>query len=255
MKIAVVIVNYNSVQATFNLAKKLDTYKNINFTYVVNNSPRGDIQRSRKFRSDKLVLLENSGNLGFAGGVNVGLKRAMEKDVDIFLLINPDVAISQKDLKHLLESEFDITSPILHFARLGKDVYDYGGRVIWPIGRPVHREYSSLQKGVPPIDYVSGACMLIKREVVEKIGFFDERFFMYFEDVDYCLRAKRAGFTVGVNANVVVNHQIIEHRFSKDPDKTRYLLDSNRKFIDKWVPWYFLPAAYFYWFLLLIKSS
>ncbi|MBI3631833.1 MAG: glycosyltransferase, partial [Candidatus Vogelbacteria bacterium] len=183
-KAVAILINFNGRESTKRLVLILEQFRSIATTLIIDNgSTDGSKEQLGRSAYNKAILLETNRNLGFSGGVNVGLKRAMEKDVDIFLLINPDVVISQKDLKHLLESEFDITSPILHFARLGKDVYDYGGRVIWPIGRPVHREYASLQKGVPPIDYVSGACMLIKREVVEKIGFFDERFFMYFEDV------------------------------------------------------------------------
>ncbi len=92
----------------------------------------------------------------------------------------------------------------------------------------------------------------IRKEVFEKIGYFDERFFMYFEDADFCLRATQAGFSVRVNPDVIVRHNIKEHRYILNRHKNKYQFKSNILFSQKWVPWYFLTISYFYLFLIFI---
>lgn len=204
-----------------------------------------------------LIVVDNSKvNRGFAGGVNLGIKQALQKGAEAVILVNPDITISRPQLDALFETRGDIVAPVLTFKRNGKVVNDYGGRVNFFLGRTTHIESTGYPLSAiryPP-DYVSGACMLIRQPVFEKIGFFDERFFLYFEDADFCLRAKRAGFSVVCNPNILVAHQIREHRFSQDKLKIGYLLGSNWQFINKWVPWYFWPMAYFYWVLLWLKT-
>ena len=96
-----------------------------------------------------------------------------------------------------------------------------------------------------PVDWVLGAAMVARQEALDQVGWFDERYFMYFEDADFCLRAKGAGFTVGT-AKCVVKHNIEEHRFGKNKLKKQYLINSNKQFIKTWVPMYFWPIAYTY---------
>ncbi len=200
---------------------------------------------------ENLIVVDNDNiNRGFAAGVNLGIKKALAKKAEMVLLINPDIKISQTQIKKLSEFDGDIIAPVLTFKRGGKKIYDFGGKVNWLIGRTTHWENTS---GL--VDYVSGACMLIRREVFEKIGFFDEKYFMYFEDADFCLRATNAGFTVSVAKNISVEHQIKEQRDSRDRFKLDHNLKSNLIFISKWVPWYFKPVAYGYWILLTIKVA
>lgn len=111
--------------------------------------------------------------------------------------------------------------------------------------------HSGGEVGPGSLDYVSGCAMLIRRPVLEKIGLFDERFFLYFEDADYCQRAIRAGFKVAVEPKAIVTHHIIEKE--KKPFRQQWeMLKSNYKFINKWLPFYKRPLAYRYWLVLLL---
>lgn len=189
-----------------------------------------------------LISVDNSRhNRGFAGGVNIGIKKALASGATHILLVNPDLKITQANIDELLKTQADIVGPVLKFERFGKTIYDFGGKVNWFLGRPTHWENAS-----GPIEYLSGACLLIKREVIKKIGLFDERFFMYFEDVDFCLRAKRAGFSIAVNPDVVVSHQIAEQRKTHDRFKIMANLRSNWRFILKWQPLIFKPLGLLY---------
>lgn len=223
------------------------------FTVVVNYR---SWDRIKRIKVPNLIVIDNDkNNIGFAAAVNKGVRKALKSAATHVLLLNPDVIINSNDLQKLLKIDGDIVSPILKFRRQGEWIYDFGGKVNWVFGRTVHIETASDQRLVTSdqSDYVSGACMLIRREVIEKIGFFDEGFFLYFEDVDFCLRAKRAGFKMAVNPKIVVPHAIFEQRYSHDKFKIQQNLKSNLLFIRKWVPWYFQPIAHIY--LLLVAAK
>jgi len=106
---------------------------------------------------------------------------------------------------------------VIKFNRNEKTVYDLGGKVNMVFGKTSHREVQAAsilrllrfaRNDVYQVDYVSGCCMMIKREVFERIGFFDEEFFLYYEDVDFCLRAKKAGFKTFVLPSASVVHKL-----------------------------------------------
>ena len=94
--------------------------------------------------------------------------------------------------------------------------------------------------------------MVIKREVFEKIGYFDKRFFLYFEDVDFCLRVKRADLSLSVEPQSDVTHHTLIGA-QKPLVVSLHLLKSNFIFINRWVPLLARPFAYFYWLLLSSK--
>lgn len=194
--------------------------------------------KSRLPKLANLIVVDNDKiNRGFAKAANIGIKNALGKGSNKILLLNPDISISKKQIETLVLTSGDIISPVL----VSEGKVDFGGKINWLFGRTTHGKYKD-------IEYVSGACMMVDKKVFEKIGFFDERFFMYCEDVDFCLRAKKAGFEIRSNQNIKVNHKL-----SKNKRKYRYVLQSNLKFINKWVPWYFKPTAYLYWFYLWLK--
>lgn len=216
-----------------------------------------ELQRRISSAEEKIIVVDNDKeNRGFAGGVNKGIRIALKEKYSHVLLINPDLDITPQEIKKLATNKADIVGPILKFQRGHEWIYDHGGKINWFLGRTGHFESheAKIDSYENDIDYISGACMLVSVKVFEKIGLFDERFFMYFEDADFCLRAKKTGFSVGVNSEVIVEHQISEHRYSRNTKKLEYLLQSNLTFINKWVPWYFKPTAYAYWLALSVKS-
>lgn len=221
MKLSIVIVNFQSDKKVKKLVKEV---RGVGVVKVVDN---------------------NKNNVGFAAGANIGIREALKNGVEKILLVNPDTKLERLGWLGRLGELGDVESPVVKFKRRGKWIYDFGGRVNWILGRTKHIELSSMNYELckNKIDYVSGACMVVDRKVFEKIGLFDERFFLYFEDVDFCLRAKKAGFTVRINPKIVVEHQIAEHRFSKNFRKFELAWESNFKFVLKWVWPGFWPLA------------
>jgi len=208
---------------------------------------------SLKLRGVK--ILRNFKNLGFAKGMNVGIRRAIKNGAEAVLLLNQDAVVEKNFLVPLLENSADIVGPVIKFKRQGRWVYDLGGKINWWLGRTKHEEMENGEwrmENIKDIDYVSGCAMMIKRPVLEKIGLLDERYFLYFEDADFCLRAKKAGFKVAVEPKSLIFHKLTEGR--KKPLKQRlHLLKSNLIFINRWIPFWKKPIAYLYWWLLMFK--
>jgi len=123
------------------------------------------------------------------------------------------------------------------------------------LGRSYHIEFRSQELGVrsqKEIDYVSGCCMLIRRKVFEKIGLLNEKYFLFFEDPDFCLRAKKAGFKVALEPKSIVLHKLSEGK-AKPWRCFYHLIRSNLIFINTWIPFYRRPIAYLYLWLLAFK--
>lgn len=204
------------------------------------------------WQSKILIVNNNKKNLGFAGAVNEGIKKAIKNKAEAVLLLNQDTVVDKDFLGPLLSNKADIVAPIIKFKRNNQWVYDYGGRIDWVTGKTSHVEIVNRKQLIvnsKSIDYVSGCCMLIRRPVWEKIGFFDQRFFLYNEDVDYCLRAQKAGFKISVEPKSIIYHNLKEGK--KKPLWQRYqLVKSNLLFIHKWLN---KPLAYIYWLLVSAK--
>jgi len=260
MKLYIVIINYKKYLETKNCLNSLFRFLPEKYTeniIFVDNESMGDIEGVRK-RFPEVAIIKNKENLGFAKAINQGIGEALKRKATHILILNNDTIVNFDFVTPLLNSNYDLVSPIIKFKRKGKGWYDFGGRVNWLFGRPYHLETKKitnykLQITNYKLDYVSGCAILTKRKVFEKIGLFDEKYFLYFEDVDFCLRAKKAGFTMGVEKNSLVTHLLEEEKSETRLFKLKYLLLSQKIFIDKWVSWYFKPFACLYYLWLKIK--
>ncbi|MCL5676041.1 MAG: glycosyltransferase family 2 protein [Patescibacteria group bacterium] len=223
--IAIVIVNYNGHTDTVECLKSLRVLPNLQNCQiiVVDNNPTGDsLAKIKEFASKDqnmpLSFIANKNNLGFTGGNNAGIKKALDNKADFILLLNNDTLVDKYLLRSLLEFSAGhpgagIIGPKIYFAsgcEYRKERYQEKerGKVIWYAGGLIdwHNVYLS-HRGVDEVDigqfekaeetdFVSGCAMFIKREVLEKIGLLDDKYFLYLEDADLCQRAKLAGFKI-----------------------------------------------------------
>jgi len=159
----------------------------------------------------------------------------------------------EKDfLSPLLENPADIVGPVIKFRRQERWIYDFGGKINWWLGRNKHIENYELRITNYELDYVSGCAMLVWRRVFEKIGLFDERYFLYFEDADFCLRAKKAGFKIAVEPKSTIIHHLKEGK--KKPLWQRWeVVKSNFIFINRWIDWWRKPLAWGFWLVRGVK--
>lgn len=166
-----------------------------------------------KWEKEGVIVIRNEENLGYGGGNNIGIRSALSMGGEYVLILNPDVIIKKKSieiLKNILinNDQIGVVGPKI----LSPDgsIWSRGGKID-PIRYSAGLiDYGSLDRDVDKkivdVDFVSGTAIMVKREVFEKIGLFDERYFLYYEDVDFCLRAKKAGFRVALVSSSRITH-------------------------------------------------
>lgn len=241
MKLTIIIIHYGKVARTeeclVKLAKKIDQHQLI----LINNT-QDDIKALTKIIPGT-ELIDNRANTGFAKAANQGITLGLaNKSVTHVMLMNNDLEIAIGTLDELLttfvrDKSAGIVTPILHH----QGGYDWGG-VYSPIsGMVKHANWDNKPKTILSVQHVAGAAMLISREVVDKIGMLDERFFLYYEDLDFCLRAQRAGYTIRINPSVVAEHTTSAG--SSLVRRTLHQWRSHLLFVAKHMPRTALPTA------------
>jgi GT2 family glycosyltransferase len=161
---------------------------------------------------------------GYAEGINLLLKKHIN-DFDIFFVANPDIDISSLQKGTFMDavSKLDIWG---YAMRQDGKIY-YGGRID-PMRMSGGLLVGKSGERFTGVDFVSGSLMAIRKNVIEKIGYFDETFGMYYEDVEYCYRAKKNGFSVGIDTENIYSH----FEDSKtNPVKSRFLAKNRMKFL------------------------
>ncbi len=211
-KVAIIITTYNQeelLRECIASIKKNTNYKNYKI-YLIDDSGRGKIGKEIKEEFNWVNVSTNKKNLGFSKANNIGIKKAMkEYNPDYILLLNDDCEIVDKDwLKEIIKvGESENKIGILGCKILYPDgsLQNLGGYLKkWKI----ELELNETKKEVFEVDHVMGACFMIKKGVIKKIGLLDEIYSPYLlEDTDYCLRAKKAGFKIVTVPFVKIIHK------------------------------------------------
>ncbi|MBI3520563.1 MAG: glycosyltransferase family 2 protein [Bacteroidetes bacterium] len=228
--ISIITVNYNQAKVTCELLKSLSriSYLAIEIIVVDNASSEGTEMISDQFPGIKLVC--SNKNLGFAGGNNLGLKEAQGKYI---LFINNDVEVSPDFLEPLVArlSHLDTTaavSPKIKYFTPGTTIQYAGSYAVNPFTlRNTHigtGETDYGQYNEPRLtSYAHGACMLVKKSVIDLIGSMDECFFLYYEEQDWCERMNRHGYHIFYVPQSEVFHKESMSTGKNSPLKTYYL--------------------------------
>lgn len=219
MSLAVVIVNYNTSKLLQECLESIFTYvQKIDFKVcVVDNGSSDDSVSEVKRKFPQVRVIEAGENLGFSKGNNLGIKAL---SADYYLLLNSDTQVGQgvfdKLVKFAKVNSLDIASCQL----LNPDRSFQGNGGKFPFGLALwswlsgldflHPAIPSFHQGNPAyykdIDWVGGTAMLLGKSVIDQIGLLDENIFMYAEDVEYCLRAKKKGFKIGWTSSTSIIH-------------------------------------------------
>ena len=236
LRVGIVVLNWKKVDDTLACLESLRQLEYPAFEVVVvdNGSADGSPALIRE-RFEGISLIENSRNLGFAAGNNVGIRHLLRRGVDYVLLLNNDTIVTSELLRVLVDyaeadPEIGILGPKIYYHREANIIWSAGG-TLGPTGEPGHLRVGETDDGSPEsvrdVDYVTGCAILIKRRVVERIGLLDERFFIYFEEAEWCARARRAGFRVVYVPEARMWHKIEmgERRYSR---RYTYLMARNR---------------------------
>lgn len=259
-KVIIVILNYNGANdlplCLYSL-RQID-YPNYKVIVVDNHSEDDSVSLIRK-KFKEVKLIENKENLGFALGNNIGIKQALKDGADYVLILNPDTKVSRSFLKKLVvlaekEPQAGILGPRICYLQRAKIIWFAGGKINWWRGRGEHlgfEQKNQKEEGPKECDFITGCAMLIKKEVFNKIGFFAPDYFLYYEDLDFCQRAKEAGFKILYCPSALIWHK--EPSKKTELFRTYYLVRNGLLFMKKYAPLPFLVLFYLECFIKAIK--
>jgi len=167
--------------------------------------------------NNRMILIKNKDNYGFTGGNNIGIRYALKNlNSNYILLLNNDTVVDPQFLNILVKEAQDDNVGIL-----GPNVYYYsdpdrivyiGGNINYYTGKITHPYFNEIKNdlNISEIDYISGCSLLIKREVIEEVGLLNNQYFLYYEDTDWCLRAKNKGFKIIHAPEAKVWHKVLD---------------------------------------------
>jgi GT2 family glycosyltransferase/glycosyltransferase involved in cell wall biosynthesis len=203
--IASIVLNYRTPDQTWLAVRSLQTSTVETRVWVVDNGS-SDHSFERLTAMPDVTVLDAGRNLGFAGGCNLGIRAALEAGASFVLLVNSDAVLAPDSLATLLaiaaaRPQAGILAPIILSREEPDRVASAGIRFSVTSGRMRHIAAGQRLSGLPAVeaqavDAVSGCVMLIRRQALERVGGFDEAFFFSFEDIELCLRVRKAGFEV-----------------------------------------------------------
>jgi GT2 family glycosyltransferase len=217
--IGLVTVTYNSeeVLPDFLRSVAIQTHKNF-ILYVIDNASTDEsLTLLRNWNDDRIRLIANSENHGIAGGNNQGIQQALQDGCDSILLINNDTQFNE-DLISALARELyahpvGIVCPKIMYFDEPQRFWAAGGRFDKRLGyRPVHLAAEEIDRGqcnqARFIDYTPTCCTLIRKSVFAEVGLMDERYFVYFDDVDFMYRAVMAGIKILYSPTTTLLHKV-----------------------------------------------
>ena len=249
IKHAVVLVNYKGWADTIVCVNSIKKCKDAPHIIVVDNgSPDDSVSQLQKTFPD-LDLIASPTNLGFSAGNNLGIKRALRKGAQVVYILNNDTEVDPNlffRAYRYVNGKSRISGGKIYYAKgyeyhanqkgKGNILWYAGGHFDWDSVIAKHVGVDEIDQGqhntVKPVDFITGCFMAVPRQIFSKIGFLDEPFFLYLEDSDYCLRAKRAGIEVLYHPKLVIYHRNSSSTVAGSP-LVDYYLTRNRFFIGR----------------------
>jgi len=216
--VAIIVVNWNRCDDTLLCLESLGkiSYPNYSVILVDNGSTDGSADAVRqRFPAAQVVALPD--NMRFAGGNNVGLRIALERCDNFALLLNNDTTVEADFLDHLVaaaqrDERFGLIGPKILYADRPKVIWFAGGVLKPAWGYVRHFGLRQMDDGrfdqSREVSFLTGCCLLIRREVLANVGPLDEGFYLYSEDADYSLRAARAGYKLHYEPKSIIYHKV-----------------------------------------------
>ncbi len=215
-KVSIIILTYNSSSYIADLLKSIkESQENLSDyeVIVVDNSSTDDTLDKLEPFKNEITVNRNEKNLGFAAGINEGSKTAK---AEYILFINPDTKFDKGNIDDLVS----VFEKFGNAGVVGGKLFDRNGKaeksagqffgliqiILMSLGLDELLGIRTSPDVIKKVDFVSGGFMIVKKEVFEKLNGFDENFFMYVEDVDFCKRAKKMGYLTYFTPEVSLLH-------------------------------------------------
>ena len=210
-----IVLNWNNLPDTLDCVESLrcSDYSNLS-VWVVDNDSAEDPTFDLQAKYPEVRVFRNSKNLGYAGGNNRGVRAAMDCGAAYVLLLNNDVVVAPDCIRRLVTAaqanrHIGMATPkVFHYHR-PHDVYWDGGVVDWQSGDARHASSAlPVEGGIVRSEWLNGCSLLVRMAAIHDVGLLDERYFLYFEDADWSVRAARQGWTNAVVAEARAWHKV-----------------------------------------------
>lgn len=240
---AVIVLNWNNPSDTLRCLRSLADIERTDYeVIVVDNGSSDDSAALVRRRHPTIRQLETGCNLGYAGGNNVGIRYALAVGAQNICILNNDVTVEPNFLEPLLatlrsQQNCGIVTPLI--AEAGSE-----SGCVWALGSTLDRRTAAVTRNLAgaPVRYwqqqpsfevqiASGAAMLIKREVLERVGLMDEGYFLYYEEVDWSLRVRQAGYQIVAVPSSIVYHKVSASLGKSSPVVDYYMLRNHLRLI------------------------
>lgn len=253
--VAIIVLNYNGKEC---LSRALQSLSALSYerkeVIVVDNDSQDDSFERAKQEFPRSIFLQNSDNLGFAGGMNVGIREAERIGADYMWLFNNDATAESNALTSLISfcenhPQAGAVSPVI-MNNQGEEWF-VSGKISYFRMRAIHDDKED--DAIPyQSEYLSGCALLVPRSTFEDIGLLDERYFLYYEDADISLRIRQSGKKLFVVPTALVQHS--ERSEQENKKKIYYLVYSALLFFHDHTPTVLRPWMYCYELLRRMKN-
>ena len=238
-RVIVILLNWNGIGDTLEC---IESVRNLDYSdmriVVVDNGSTDDSITVLRRRYPSITLLESKRNLGFTGGNNLGIAKALEMGAEYVWLLNNDTIVEKGALKELVKGisesvEIGLASPLIYFHDSREKIQFCGSVIDWKNQRIRHIESLEELAKVEPGESLSlwGTALLMKRRTLTDVGYLSEKYFAYHEDEEYCLRVARAGYRCAVVPEARIFHKNSRSTGSNDAPMQVFLRSRNLFFL------------------------
>lgn len=224
MKNGIVILNYNDSENTLLMLDDIKKYKILDYIIVVDNKSTDDsVAKLKHYENKKIKIVESSENRGYAAGNNVGIKYLIDNyEVDNIIISNPDIIVTEEEIKKLVSNlerkDIAIIAPNVkepkgisrgwHLPTFTSELLSNIPYFHFLEDKLLSYPEEDYKNDLTEVDVVKGCFFIIKKDVFEAIGFFDENTFLYYEEIIIGKKLKQLGFKTFVDNNVTVIHAL-----------------------------------------------
>ena len=236
--VTIIVLNENSRQDTLDCLRSLKhlTYPHTHVIVVDNGSTDGSVDAIQT-QFPRITLIATGENLGFTGGNNLGIQHAIEAGADYIMLLSNDAIIAPDMIEVMVaamkaDPSIGVTGPTIYDYDQPDNIWSAGGSINWKRGTTEmigQGEEDKCQFGCAnhQVDFVAGCALMARRETWEKAGLLDDQFFMYYEETEWCVRARRAGFKIAQVPLAMMWRKIPTETSATSP-RTFYYMTRNR---------------------------
>jgi GT2 family glycosyltransferase len=241
LRVHIVILNYKGALDTIECVASIKgtTFSNFEIVVVDNDSGDGSEDLICAAHPD-ITVLQSGANLGYAGGNNIGIRYALARGADFIWILNNDTTVAPDALGELLRAAaaapgVGIVGSKIYYMAEPTLLWFAGGRIDWLRGIPyhvgAHQEDRGQFDGMTASETAQGASMLVSRETFERVGLLEEDYFLYFEESDFCCRARKAGLAIRFAPASHVWHGVSRSTGVRSPIFLYYFTRNNIIFI------------------------